>query len=75
MLRPYAWDQRLSGIFMFRCARCPVGHVGPMEVPWRNHPFPGLRMGWFGGEMSLPSKSMRSVRALHTPVRGEATDY
>gem|GEM_PF-970256 len=25
--------------------------------------------------MSLPSKSMRIVRALHTPIRGEATDY
>gem|GEM_PF-1225303 len=25
--------------------------------------------------MSLPSKLLRSVRALHAPVRGEATDY
>jgi len=25
--------------------------------------------------MSLPSKLLRIVRALHAPVRGEATDY
>jgi len=48
------------------CSRRRRSQVGEAEPPGvhsqaepgneRNHPFPGQRMGWFGGEMSLPSK-------------------
>jgi len=32
MLRPYAWDPRLSGILMFRCARTRPGMLVCLKV-------------------------------------------
>jgi len=46
----------------------------PMKSPGLEARGLELRMGRLGGEMSLPSKSRRSVALFTNPVRGEATD-
>jgi hypothetical protein len=50
---------------MIRCS-FPVMEV-PMKVVGMRLPCSGLRMGWFGGEMSLPSKLLRND-ALLVPI-------